>query len=370
MANIVDETNRELWNGIKNTPERLFRLLKAIEQMHEWYERHQRTTLKDNYEDLKKSYEEQTQKLNEAEYENKKMVEDLKKRYDENIETINELKFYSNLAESEKEDMLEDLQTNPIYAKHFTQTEQNEYFTSRDNTIRENNEKIKQLEAENEKILQTIEKYEKGELIPHKQESKLNEQIEDLNKSYEEYLLKLGEMEKVLSEKYNAIYETAIEKENYELILPETYKQIKDDVVFSGFRKMNDIVINEHLTSEQAKKQLPELYDKLANSYSFKDLSKDIGNNADFRQFIERYSEEYEDFNMDDFVYEDGSLNWNDLLKYTDISDDFFKPVFNAIVRDETELHKAAEEYLFDLEATEAELMSGNLTFDDDGLEL
>ena len=242
MANIVDEVNRDLWNGMKNTPERLLRLIRTIQQIHDWYEKQHNTKLKDNLEDLKKSYNEQLKKLNEA--------------------------------------------------------------------------------------------------------------------------------EKELSEKYNVLYETAIEKENYELILPETYKQIKDDVVFNGYRKMNDIVIDEHLTSEQAKKQLPELYDKLANSYSFKDLSKDIGNNADFRQFLERYSEDYEDLNLDDFMWEDGSLKWDDLFEYTDISDDFFKPVFNAIVRDEIELHKAAEEYLFDLEATEAELMSGNLTFDDDGLEL
>ena len=65
MANIVDETNREVWNETKSMPDKLLRLLKAILQIHEYYEKEKYTKLKDNFEDLKKQYA----KLNEVEKE-------------------------------------------------------------------------------------------------------------------------------------------------------------------------------------------------------------------------------------------------------------------------------------------------------------
>ena len=49
MANIVDEVNRDLWNGMKNTPERLLRLIRTIQQIHDWNKKHGYKTV-DNYE--------------------------------------------------------------------------------------------------------------------------------------------------------------------------------------------------------------------------------------------------------------------------------------------------------------------------------
>lgn len=249
MANIVDETNRELWNGIKNTPERLLRLIRAIQQIHDWYEKHHNTQLKDNLEDLKKSYDEQLKKLNEA--------------------------------------------------------------------------------------------------------------------------------EKELSEKYNVLYETAMEKENYEIILPETYNDIKTFMNRSNCiaKKIDNIVDTakkDNLSFDEIKNKVRD-YD-LYNDFSNNDFSdfgipKQIEHNEDFKQFLERYSEEYEDLNLDDFMWEDGSLNWDDLLQYTDISEDLFEPMFLSIARDEVEIHEAVEQckqtVIADLEKVEQKKQIKKIEIDD-----
>lgn len=81
MANIVDEVNRDLWNGMKNTPERLLRLIRTIQQIHDWNKKHGYKTV-DNYEQLKNKYiEEMERHEKEIEKLNKKAEKDFKKIY-------------------------------------------------------------------------------------------------------------------------------------------------------------------------------------------------------------------------------------------------------------------------------------------------
>lgn len=81
MANIVDETNRDLWNGMKNAPDKLLRLIRAIQQIHEWNQRHGYKT-NDNFDKIKKKYLEEMERHNrEIEKLNKQAEKDFRKIY-------------------------------------------------------------------------------------------------------------------------------------------------------------------------------------------------------------------------------------------------------------------------------------------------
>lgn len=53
MSNLVDEVNKEMADTIKRLPGNLLRLIRTIQQIEEWNERHKTNFYKDNFEEIK-----------------------------------------------------------------------------------------------------------------------------------------------------------------------------------------------------------------------------------------------------------------------------------------------------------------------------
>ncbi len=155
-----------------------------------------------------------------------------------------------------------------------------------------------------------------------------------------------------MKEKYNHIYETAMEEEDFESVLPDTYEHIKGDILWSGWIEddLNHIFScckDDDLDIDETRERLEKysLYDVMVHGgVSGFEPTHGIESNDDFRQFLKWYIKK-NDLCISDLTNDDGSLDWNSLMKKTNIEQDVFQPLYLNIAND-WEILEQTENYI------------------------
>lgn len=140
-----------------------------------------------------------------------------------------------------------------------------------------------------------------------------------------------------------ADYEKAMKNKYFKEVLPETYKAIEEYLTGDTeylTHGMVDILenkeewVNNHIESFDYEQEYYNLESEL-EKYDLAEameaawynsglgLPLEIENNDDFKQFLKEYLNE----NYENFLNKDGTLKWNDLLKYIPFKYDIFLPI-------------------------------------------